>query len=141
MKKNIQLVYTGKVKKVRTAVEKTNEILSSREFYSQIRAYRRFDNSALSPDVIAKLMEESGHVIKIKTSWFMPDSASTTHNTIKVCTWNFSTNLALGVNTLIYETVNSIDCLYDILYNEKHRQGDSMTAPWVIGAIAEVMVR
>jgi len=138
--KNVHLHYTGNLKKVTNAVKKANEILASAQFYEQIRAYKKFDNSALSPDIISRLMQDSGHQIEVKVNWIIP-TIKTRHDKINISGWDFSSNLATGVNNLIYETVNSIDCLYDILNNEtEHRDSGSLTAPWVIGAIAEVMV-
>ncbi len=138
--KNVHLHYAGNLKKVNNAVTKANEILSSAQFYDQIRAYKKFDNSALSPEIISRLMQDSGHRIEVKVSWIVP-TIKTRHDKINVSGWDFSTNLPAAVNNLIYETVNSIDCLYDILNNESvHRDSGSLTAPWVIGAIAEVMV-
>jgi hypothetical protein len=139
--KNVCLNYTGNLKKVKIAVTKANEILSSVDFYNQIRAYKKFDNSSLSPEIIARLMQESGHEITIKVNWIIT-SPSTKFDKIILPAWDFSDNLATGVNTIIYETVNSIDSLYNILNDE---QGDlhaeRHTACWVIGAIAEVMVK
>jgi len=139
--KNVSLLYSGNLKKVSTAVKKANEILSSPQFYEQIRAYKKFDNSPLSPEIISRLMQDSGHEIQVSVNWIIP-IVNNKHNKISVSGWDFSSNLPTGVNNLIYETVNSIDCLYDILNNESsdHRSSGSLTAPWVIGAIAEVMV-
>lgn len=138
--KNVNLRYNGKIKKVSNAVAKANEILASEQFYDQIRAYKKFDNSALSPEIISRLMQDSGHQIDVSVNWLSPN-VKTRHNKISLSGWDFSSNLATGVNNLIYETVNSVDCLYDILNNEPNqRSSGSLTAPWVIGAIAEVMV-
>ncbi|PBQ31225.1 hypothetical protein CNR22_05410 [Sphingobacteriaceae bacterium] len=139
--KNVSLHYNGKLKKVSIAVNKANEILSSTQFYEQIRAYKKFDNSPLSPEIISRLLQDSGHQIEVTVNWIVP-IVKTKHNKISVSGWDFSSNLPAGVNNLIYETVNSMDCLYNILNNESvpsYNQG-SLTAPWVIGAIAEVMV-
>jgi hypothetical protein len=139
--KNVKLKYAGNFKRVKVAVEKANEILSSPEFYNQIKAYKKFDNSSLSPEIISRLMQESDHEIIVRVNWLIPVS-STLYDRITVSGWDFSNNLATAVNNLIYETVNSIDCLYDILNNDHHhRETDTLTAPWVIGAIAEVMVK
>ena len=138
--KHVNLFYSGHLRKVSSAVAKANEILGSEEFYDQIRAYKKFDNSPLSPEIISRLMQDFGHRIEVNVNWFVP-STRTKHDRINVSGWEFSSNLATGVNNLIYETVNSIDCLYDILNNENNQRGSvNLTAPWVIGAIAEVMV-
>jgi len=138
--KNVNLHYSGSLTKVSSAVKKANEILGSSQFYDQIRAYKKFDNSALSPEIISRLLQDSGHQIEVSVNWFIP-TTKTKYNKISLSGWEFSSNLPAGVNNLIYETVNSIDCLYDILNNENNpRSSGSLTAPWVIGAIAEVMV-
>ena len=138
--KNVHLLYSGNVRKVCNAVSKANEILGSAQFYDQIRAYKKFDNSALSPEIISRLMQDSGHQIEVKVNWIVP-LVKTKHDRISISGWDFSSNLATGVNNLIYETVNSIDRLYDILNNDSDSKDEvSLTAPWVIGAIAEVMV-
>jgi hypothetical protein len=139
--KQVKLIYRGKLKKVITAVNKANEILGSIEFYTQIRAYKQFNNSALSPEIISRLMQESGHEIEVKINWFMPN-LKTSYDRISISAWDFSSNLGTGVNTLIFETVKAIDNLYDILHQEVGgNEADRHTAPWVIGAIAEVMVK
>lgn len=142
MKKNVHLTYSGKIRKIKAAVDKTNEILASPQFYDQIRAYKKFDNSALSPEIIARLMQESNHEIIVKVNSLIPPVSATHYNKITLWHWDFSNNLGHGVNLLIHETVNAIDCLYDILNNENGtRSQDNLTAPWIIGAIAEVMVK
>lgn len=140
MKNHVRLVYTGKIKKVLDAVQKTNEILSSPEFYQQIRLYKKFDHCELSPDMIANLMENSGHLITVKVNWFLPAGAGANPHRITVCRDDFNGDLAAGVNTLIYQTVSAINSLH---YKKSQRQAghDQMTASWVIGAIAEVMVK
>lgn len=136
---NVRLQYSGNLKKVQVAVNKANEILSSFQFYDQIRAYKKFDNSALSPDVISRLMQESGHSIEVSVNWVLP-VVQIRHNKICVSGWDFSSNIGTAVNNLIYETVNSIDCLYHLTNDEEPQsEATSLTAPWVIGAIAEVM--
>jgi nucleoside-specific outer membrane channel protein Tsx len=138
--KNVTLYYSGKSRNVNAAVNKANEILASESFYQQIRAYHQFDNSAFSPEVIARLMESSGHRIKVKVNWFVP-ILRTNHDKITVSGWGFSSNLAAEVHNLIYETVNSIDSLYDVLSNPSQSQKSvNHSVPWVIGTIAEIMV-
>jgi hypothetical protein len=137
--KNIRLKYSGRVKRVARAVDKANEILECQEFYDLIRAYKNFDNSALSPEVIARLMQDSGHQIHVKVHAFLPILPSQ-HDKIFVSIWDFGRSVGANVNMLIYETVNCMDSLYDILNTEAaQRTSGNHTAPWVIGAIAEVM--
>jgi hypothetical protein len=138
--KNVRLTYTGKIKKVRLAVDKANEILSSEDFYNQIKAYKKFNNSCLSPEIIARLMQESGHEVVVRVTWLT--SSASEYNRIRVSGWDFGSNLAGGVNVLIYETVNAIDKLYNVLNTaDSESYSDKYTAPWVIGTIAEIMVK
>jgi hypothetical protein len=138
---NVRLKYTGYTQKVRAAVEKANEILSSESFYSQIKSYPRFDQSALSPELISHLLQESDYEITVRVNWFFPAFSTRTFDRITVVRSEFSDNLPAAVNFLVFETVKSIDLLYNILQKEEgiheHR---SVGAPLVIGAIAEVMV-
>ena len=139
--KNVSLQYKGSLKKVSLAVNKANEILNSEEFYNQIRAYRKFDNSTLSPEVISRLMQDSGHKIEVSVNWIVP-IANPRHDKIHVSGWDFSPVMGTGVNNLIYETVHCIDCLYEALHkNGMQRKSANLTAPWVIGAIAELMAK
>lgn len=139
--KHVHLHYSGKIKKVKSAVDKANEILGSSEFYEQIRAYKRFDSSTLSPEVISRLMQESGHRIEVRVNWIVPN-IKTKHDRICLSGWEFSAKLGTGVNNLIHETVNCMDNLYDMMNSEKEaRNYGQHTAPWVIGAIAEIMVK
>ena len=138
--KNVHLSYTGNIKKVKTAVEKANEILATEEFYNLIRCYKNVESNSFSPEIISRLMKDSGHQIVVKVSWFAPITLGKPGRII-ISGWDFSNNLGAGVNTLVYETVQSLDCLYGISSNKKEIQSSiNHTASWLIGAIAETMV-
>ena len=145
MKKNVKLLYDGKIRKVRIAVNKANEILADPEFYNQIRAYTKFNENDLSPDAVSKLMEESEHRILVNVSFVMPIASAQTmnHDEIRVSYWNFNKALPAGVNTLVHHTVNAIDIFNAIKNNNRLRKKfpEGNSAPWVIGAIAEIMVK
>jgi hypothetical protein len=143
MKNNVRLIYLGRVKKIRKAVRKANEILGDPEFYNLIRDYKKFGED-LSPEVIASLMEKNNHEIIVRVSYLMPIKVASTRSaaSITLSYWNMSNDLAVAVNAIIHETVNAIDHLHAALnkesVNQYHRRE---TAPWVIGAIAEIMVK
>ena len=140
--KNVRLVYKGPSKNVRLAVAKTNEILACPEFYEQIISYHKFDNSALSPEIIAVLMREANYEIRVVVNWIMPDLTKPSYDRIVLSGWNFGPHLPTNVNTLICETVNALDRVYDIINKENNRLGGQYTsAHLVIGAIAEVLVK
>lgn len=143
MKNNVRLIYLGRVKKVSRAIRKANEILSDPEFYSLIRDYKKFGED-LSPEVIASLMERNNHEIIVHVSYLMPIKIASTRSASRITLsyWNMSKDLPVAVNAIIHETVNAIDHLHAALNKENeqmyHRRE---TAPWVIGAIAEIMVK
>ncbi len=142
MENNVRLIYLGRIKKIRGAVRKANEILADPEFYEQIRGYKKFDNTDLSPEVIAGMMEGNNHEIIISVSFlsFFTHASTGSSGRISLSYWNFSKDLPSAVNTLIHETVNAIDYLNSNGY-EKRSTFERPTAPWVIGAIAEIMVK
>lgn len=136
----VQLIYNGKLEKVERAVAKANEILRSDDFYKQIKAYKEFNQSCLSPEIIVNLMRESGHTVVVRVNWLAPSSCK--YDCIRVSGWDFSSNLAASVNLLIYETVRAVGEYHQQLYaSEQQSYDDKYTAPWVISTIAEIMVK
>lgn len=140
---NVRLVYSGRIKKVCQAICKANEILNDPEFYELIRDYKKFGED-LPPEVIAGLMEQNNHVIRVRVNYLMPFSVAYIHSasSVRISYWNFSGDLPTGVNTMIHETVRAISHLHPSLQG-KDSQINSYghTAPWVIGSIAEIMVK
>lgn len=143
MEKHVRLVYPGTVRKAKEAVKKANEILGNPEFYDQIRGYRTFDTTDLSPEVIAGMMEDGDHRITVDLSVLILNTkaASSSPERITLSYWNFSTHLPSAVNTLIHETVNAMDRFRNQAKNKPLENRPQPTAPWVIGAIAEIMVK
>lgn len=138
--KNVTLTYKGHLTKVKTAVSKANEILAAKQFYNMIRGYKQFDQNELSPETISQLLEDSGHRITVTVNWLFPIPRPS-HKTITISAWDFSGNLAAGVNELIKGTVSSIDRLYAIQNNKPSSEySTNQTAPWVIGSIAEILL-
>lgn len=145
MNSNVRLIYLGRVKKIRLAVRKANEILNDPGFYSLIRDYKKFGED-LPPEVIAGLMEENNHEIIVRVSFLMPISVASTRSasSITLSYWNMSSDLPVAVNTIIHETVKAIDYLHSALHSKRNTidyNHEGQTAPWVIGAIAEIMVK
>ncbi len=142
MEKNVRLIYLGRIKKIRAAVRKANEILADPEFYDQIKGYRQFNYTDLTPDEIARQMQENNYEIIVQVSllsFFLP-AYTNSGNKIVVSYWNFSSDLPSAVNSLIHETVNAIDFLNHHSKGMKY-YNERAAAPWIIGAIAEVMVK
>jgi len=141
----VQLIYSGGLLKVDRAVAKANEILHSQEFYEEIRKKPSFDYSKLSPQEIATLMEQASWEITIKAAFKPIANASTEGpHLIKVSNIRFSSHLPTAVNTLIHETVHAIDWHngeLEFTHNGNSPIGQENTAPWVIGAIAESLVK
>jgi hypothetical protein len=143
MPNHVRLIYRGRLKALKKAVKKANEILGKTEFYEQIKGYESFGGSGLSPKILVKLMQESNHEIYVDVGFLIPfaNAATNSSTKIKVSYWNFSKELSVGVNTLIHETVNALDYLHNSS-NEKKQpaNNEDATAPWVVGVIAEIMV-
>ncbi|HOZ86536.1 MAG TPA: hypothetical protein PL029_02205 [Bacteroidia bacterium] len=142
MEKNVRLIYLGRIRKIRSAVRKANEILSDPEFYEQIKGYRKFNYTDLTPDEIASQMQENNHEIIVNVSFlsfFLPAYANSS-NKIVLSFWNFSKDLPAAVNILIHETVNTIELMNNNNRGNKY-YNERAAAPWIIGAIAEVMVK
>lgn len=142
MEGNVRLIYQGRLKTIRAAVRKANEILENPEFYEQIKGYRKFNYTDLSPEEIARVMQENHYEISVSVSmfsFFLPAHIDS-ENRIIVSYWNFSKNLPAAVNILIHETVNAVDLMNNNVKGDKY-YNERAAAPWIIGAIAEVMVK
>ena len=142
MEKSVRLIYLGRTKKIRVAVRKANEILCDPDFYEQIKGYRKFDHADLSPEEIANQMRDNNHEIIIRISYlsfFLP-AFTNSGNKISLSFWNFSSHLPTAVNTVIHETVKAIEILNSGNFKKTQKKRPT-AASWVIGAIAEVMVK
>jgi len=136
---NISLHYNGSLKKVRSAVNAANEILGSEEFYKAIMNYKHFDNSTLSPNIIADLIATSGQKIEVTVNWFIP-IVKMGYDKIGLSGWDFSDKLGEGVNKLIYETIYCVDCLNEFNKGNKNIESGTHTAPILIASLAEGIV-
>lgn len=150
--KPVYLLYNGNKKYIQNAVNKANEILATPSFYDEIRKVKKFDNTTLSGNEIAEIMEKAHQQINVSTYWYLNpfhpkrcvDAGTNDSVTIKLNTRCFSATLAESVNTLIHETVHAIDWLdgkQDFTHDGNASNGQENTTPWVIGAIAERMAQ
>lgn len=148
---HITLVYNGSNKGVIEAVKKANEILNDKNFYQEIRKVKQFDHSKLTGIEVANKMENAKHHVKIvRRIKPIANASTTTSNKIKVSRSLFGDDdngkfdLAAAVNTLIHETVHAVDFLDkgdEFTHDGNEAAGQEKTAPWVIGEIAEKMVK
>lgn len=141
----VQLHYSGKNKKVTTAVAEANKILADPAFYAQIEQHNSFDNTAYTGKQISQEMQNLNKVIEVSTYWWplSPSNAGTV-SSIKVNTAKLNGDLASRTNTMVHETVHGVDYLtnarFDYTHDGNEAAGQGGTAPWVIGDIAEHMV-
>lgn len=149
--KHLTLVYSGANENVIEAIKKANEILKNRNFYDEIRKVSKFDNSKLTGNQIAERMEKATQTIQIKRRIKpIANAGTTTSDAIKISRSLFGKDstgafvLSVAVNTLIHETVHAVDFLNtgdEFTHNGNSPKGQENTAPWIIGAIAENMVK
>lgn len=141
-----QLVYEGSNQKVIESVEEANRILQLREFYDRIAAVPRFDNSSYSPQQVSDELHNFDRTIAVQGYWNILSLANaSTQTEININTAKLRRSKTSIVNTLIHETVHAIDWLtnkaWDYTHDGNSPAGQDQTAPWVIGALAEGMVK
>jgi hypothetical protein len=138
---NVKLVYHGKRQGLSAAVLKANSILANEAFYHKIVSCERFDNSALSPEVLARLLRESDYEIRVRVRWLLPPFGPTRFDRIVISRLECEYNTGRLVKLLIHEAVKAMGDLYNIFEDEKPgREGASQNASFVIGSIAESFI-
>ena len=141
-----QLQYSGKNKKIITAVSEANKILKNPEFYKQIDTIQRFDNSVYNGLQISNEIKNLNRTIKIKGYWNPFGIANAkTASVIKLNTAKLRRSHKSITNTVIHETVHAIDWWtnkkWDYTHDGNSSNGQGQTAPWVIGKISENMIK
>ncbi|PQJ08955.1 hypothetical protein CJD36_021335 [Flavipsychrobacter stenotrophus] len=140
-----QLHYSGNNKKIAFAVEAANKILRDPSFYNRIDTIARFDNSEYSGHRIVNEFQKLGRVIEVTDYWRPIAWANAkTVTKIKINSAKLRRSHSSITNTLIHETVHAVDWITNGEWNYTHSgnspEGQSATAPWIIGSIAESMV-
>ncbi|NCI46510.1 hypothetical protein [Sediminibacterium soli] len=141
-----KLKYEGNNRSLTNAILEANRILSDEVFYQKLEQINSFDNSVYSGRQIAAEFTAFPREITVTTFW-RPWSRSNagTLDKISVNTAKLNRSLASITNTLVHETVHAVDYLtnnqFDYTHHDNNPNGEANTAPWVIGELAELMVR
>ena len=145
----MKLNYIGRKSKLKEAVNFANEILNNSHFYSAIGNRTRFDNTELSPSVIAERIRDWEKPVHVRTYWrpFGDSNAKTGRSShISMNTAKLNRSKKYIVNTLIHEYVHAVDfgddgqLEYTHVDNDNTNGKENNSAPWAIGKIAEQMV-
>ena len=147
---NIQLHYSGTNQKIIKAISEANKILSNEEFYKRIESIQKFDNTSYTGQQIVKEMKaiktiEVTEYYKKHTKTNAKTQTEICMNTAKLDRYSDELkNLASLVNTLIHESVHAVDWLtnkhWDYTHKGQKEEIPPISAPYIIGAIAESMV-
>ena len=148
----MKLIFHGSEANIKVAVDKANAILNNPAFWDEVEKLPQFDNTALTPFEIAKVLQEANQEIMIVTYWrwnpLRPrtcvNATTVSATKIKINTRCFSHDLKTAVNTLVHEATHAGDFLngqWDFTHVDNGNDGEEdNTAPWAIGALAEKFV-
>lgn len=144
----MKLVFKGRNRKLIAAVRSANEILQMPEFYKQIAAKGKFDNSDIPAAEIAQLIQNFPADVTVLTWWNKLSTANARTNNAKFIEINKAKLRRAKksiVNTLIHELVHAIDFAnggldFTHVDNSNDNGEEDNTAPWFIGKIAEDLV-
>ena len=144
----MKLIFNETDEHIKNAVCKANEILSNPEFYAAIANLPQMDNTKLSSQQIADILNNSIQEIAIKSYKALnplskANATTVSKDLIKLNTRRFSQNLKVAVNTLIHESVHAVDLAdskLDFTHSSNYPKGQEKTVPWVIGALTEKFI-
>ncbi|MDX2174394.1 MAG: SprT-like domain-containing protein [Bacteroidota bacterium] len=141
---NVQLVYNGTKKEILDAVAEANKLLSNPAFYKSVNAIQTFDNTNYSG---AKIVMEMNAIKTIHVTEYYKRFSKTnakTQTEIRINTARLNRHLSSIVNTLIHETIHAVDWLsnskWDYTHKSQKEEIPPISAPYMIGAIAEKMI-
>lgn len=142
----LNIHYSGGNKKIINAVIEANKIISNTEFYKQIERINSFYNSSYSGLQISTEMKNLTKTVEVLVYWnpFTKSNAKT-QNAIKVNTAKLHRDLKSITNTLIHELVHFVDWSVNSKWDYTHKgqayETIPVSAPYVIGAIAESLIK
>lgn len=144
----VKLKYNGNDTTLNIVTAVCNELLQSGEFYLKIATCANFENTNLTPGYIANYIYGIDTTIIIKTYYkinlfrgpceYMNAKSS---NLIKINLSDVSKKLEREVNILMREIIKAIDMIDGKVDFSDINKNKYATAPYVIGDIAENMVR
>lgn len=140
----LRIKYSGSNQKIIEAVSEANKILNNPAFYSSVDSIKKFDNTSFTGQQIINEMNavktvEVGEYFKRLTK-----ATAKTQSQIRINAAKLNRSLASRVNTLIHESIHATDWLtnknWDYTHRTQYEEDPPVSAPYVIGAIAERMV-
>lgn len=141
----IQLHYAGNNQKIIAAVESANKILLSEVFYSELNAIQKFDNTLFTGNDIVKEMQQVKLIEITEYHKKLTRATARTQDNISINTAKLNRDNPDIVNTLIHETIHATDWninhKWDYTHRTQYEEIPPVSAPYVIGAIAERIMR
>jgi hypothetical protein len=150
----MKIIFTEDIREVAQATEMSNQLLNEPEFYRQIESHQKFDDSNISPAVIAGLMKDS--TLEFKIEIFHPQflDAIKYRKTFAYTDGNFPNTLFLNAKkldrevediaaTIIHEAIHALDEEledYNFGHGNNKAKGKDNTAPYWIGHLAYRML-
>ena len=141
----VQLHYAGKNATIISAVNEANFILSNEAFYHSIDSINSFDNTTLNGRQISAEMKQS-RVVEV-TEYYKKHTRTNakTQTKLKLNTAKLNRSLASITSTLIHETIHAVDWAvngeWDYTHRTQYVENPPISAPYVIGELAERFVR
>jgi hypothetical protein len=140
----VSIIYKGKIRKIRKAVDAANMLLKDAEFYIAIRDMGRFDMADIPAGQIAELMREAAIEMRVVTYIGSPrvhgyddrDNPDLIHINIFRSEWTHSSI----INTIIHQVVHAVNDLhraFNFSHGDRNGEGKENTAPFRIGNYAE----
>lgn len=146
----MKIIFNEDLAGVKSATEKSNELLKNVEFYKAIANHPNFDLSTASPKIIANLLERSE--LEFKVEIFYPNGlqlikyrktlAYTDENHPNTLFLNFrklNREVESIVATIIHESIHALDDNeeeYTFGHGNNSSVGKDNTAPYWIGNLA-----
>ena len=140
----VRIIYRGKIKNIRQATAKANEILSDESFYDSIKARKEFDMADIPADLIAQLIKNTELEMRVVTYIGSPrvhgydDRANPDLIHINIFRHDW-TNGSI-VNTMLHQVVHAVNDLntdFNFSHGDNKSDGKQDTAPFWIGNHAE----
>lgn len=138
------LKYEGNNIKIADAVICANRVIQTRDFYSRIRLYVTFDNSAMSGEWVAnEILSCNDTILVTEYCKKMTKCNAKTQTEICINTAKLDRDNASITNTVIHELVHYVDWdlnhRWDYTHDGQGTEDPPVSAPYVIGEIAEKM--
>lgn len=146
----MKIIFNENLAGVKSATDKTNELLKNAEFYKAIANHPNFDLSTASPNIIADLLEKSD--LEFKVEIFYPNVFQSIkyRKTFAYTDERFPNTLFLNYKkldreiedisaTIIHESIHALDDAeetYTFGHGNNRTVGKDNTAPYWIGNLA-----